>query len=111
MCLDAACGDGFVNAGVEDCDTEENTAACDEDCTAASCGDGFFNAAAEECDLSAPDPDPYCRPDCVLAAVAKGTGCSASSTSTSLWLVLVGLCAIVTRARLRRPERRRPPRP
>lgn len=46
------CGNGAVEALVEQCDTGGNTVACDADCTVRMCGDGFVNAAAgEQCDL------------------------------------------------------------
>ncbi len=51
-CLEARCGDGFVQVGVEECDdgntTEED--ACLTTCARNVCGDGFVDAAVEECD-------------------------------------------------------------
>jgi hypothetical protein len=63
------CGDGVHNAfalntatqegtDIEACDTSENTATCDSDCTAPACGDGICNLAAGECDVA------RCTTDC-----------------------------------------------
>ncbi|MCA9634475.1 MAG: DUF4215 domain-containing protein, partial [Myxococcales bacterium] len=50
-CLVATCGDGVVQAGVEDCDDAGESAACNDDCTASACGDGKVNqSAGEVCD-------------------------------------------------------------
>jgi cysteine-rich repeat protein len=48
-CAAAACGDGFVRAGVEQCDDGNmvNTDACLNTCAAATCGDGFVRAGVE----------------------------------------------------------------
>ncbi|MBI2896135.1 MAG: hypothetical protein HYY06_21435, partial [Deltaproteobacteria bacterium] len=50
-CVDATCGDSYVQAGVEDCDDGnlDNTDAC-IGCTDAACGDSFVWAGVEECD-------------------------------------------------------------
>ena len=53
-CHTAACGDGFVQAGVEDCDngaSNSDTAAdaCRTDCAGPGCGDGVTDTG-EECD-------------------------------------------------------------
>jgi cysteine-rich repeat protein len=51
VCMDASCGDGFVWAGVEECDDSGESAVCDADCTAAQCNDGVLNTTAGEvCD-------------------------------------------------------------
>jgi cysteine-rich repeat protein len=52
MCKNAACGDGFVRAGVEQCDdgNNVNTDGCVGGCKTAACGDGFVQAGVEECD-------------------------------------------------------------
>ncbi len=51
MCLPAACGDGFIHAGVETCDDGMETKTCNADCSAAMCGDKIVNVAAgETCD-------------------------------------------------------------
>ena len=53
-CTLAYCGDGLVQAGVEECDAffGENTTdgACLPTCVLAQCGDGFVQAGVEECD-------------------------------------------------------------
>lgn len=51
-CTVAACGDGFVWAGIEDCDdgNAQNTDACLNDCTVAACGDGYIWISQEACD-------------------------------------------------------------
>lgn len=51
-CVPAACGDGYVWAGVEECDTGpnlDNEGLCEEDCTDQVCGDGFVGPG-ESCD-------------------------------------------------------------
>ena len=52
MCLNARCGDGFTEAGVEQCDdgNTSNTDACTNACKNAVCGDGFIRAGVEQCD-------------------------------------------------------------
>lgn len=74
------CGDGRVS-GVEACDdgNTDNSDDCSNLCAVAACGDGIFQLQSEQCDNSV-DPDkrdPFCNDQCVLAAVAKGSGCSA----------------------------------
>jgi len=57
-CHPAECGDGHVQAGVEECDdgNHDNTDACTDDtangglCEHAVCGDGFVQAGVEGCD-------------------------------------------------------------
>ena len=66
-CLDATCGDGFVQAGVEGCDDGNgmNGDLCPDGvggtCQLATCGDGHIFIGQETCD---PGDDPYCNPDC-----------------------------------------------
>lgn len=72
------CGDGRVSGG-EVCDdgNADNTDDCSNSCAVAACGDGILQVA-EQCDNSV-DPanaDPFCRDNCLLGAVAKGSGCS-----------------------------------
>ena len=51
-CKKAVCGDGHIQANVESCDTGQESATCNADCSVAACGDGKFNpSAAEVCDL------------------------------------------------------------
>jgi cysteine-rich repeat protein len=52
-CKRATCGDGYIRAGVEECDdgSGANSTECDADCTAVVCGDDHVNVAVgEECD-------------------------------------------------------------
>lgn len=70
-CMLAACGDGFVHAGVEDCDTSGETVVCNADCSAASCGDGVVNAAAgESCDDGGESAT--CNANCSVAMCPDG---------------------------------------
>jgi cysteine-rich repeat protein len=50
-CANAACGDTFVQTGVEQCDdgNQSNTDSCTNVCEDAACGDGFMQGT-EECD-------------------------------------------------------------
>jgi cysteine-rich repeat protein len=52
MCKNAACGDGNVQMGVEECDDGNmvETDACINTCKAAKCGDGKVQANVEQCD-------------------------------------------------------------
>jgi cysteine-rich repeat protein len=51
-CLLASCGDGAVQAGVEDCDdgNQDDSDACLVGCIPAKCGDGAVQSGVEECD-------------------------------------------------------------
>jgi cysteine-rich repeat protein len=70
LCQPAACGDGFVQTGVEHCDDGNavTTDACVH-CALARCGDGYVQAGLEDCDDGnqsltdgCPDgPDGSCR--------------------------------------------------
>ncbi|MCB9701894.1 MAG: DUF4215 domain-containing protein [Myxococcales bacterium] len=66
-CEPAVCGDGFVQAGVEECDdaNEANDDACLTVCLAAACGDGVLHVGVEECDDGNLDPDDECNAACV----------------------------------------------
>ena len=52
VCQKARCGDGYIWAGHEQCDSGRvDSINCDIDCTVVECGDGHANmAAGEECD-------------------------------------------------------------
>ena len=77
----AACGDGFVQAGVEGCD-DGNTAdtdGCRADCVAAVCGDGVTRTdlaqgdeGFESCDDANDADTDGCRNSCVLASCGDG---------------------------------------
>ena len=76
-CVDAACGDGFTQAGVEGCDDgdADNTDACPDGaggtCQPATCGDTFVQAGVEDCDDGNDDDTDACI-DCVDAACGDG---------------------------------------
>ncbi len=88
------CGDGRIT-GVEACDdgNADDTDDCSNACRVAACGDGIVQLK-EQCDNSA-DPgnvDPYCNDQCLLGAVAKGSGCDAGAgTGVAAILMLLGL--------------------
>jgi cysteine-rich repeat protein len=68
-CLDATCGDSFVQAGQEECDDSNNIDGdtCTNDCTNAECGDGIiFNQAGgvEGCDDQNNNNNDGCLNDC-----------------------------------------------
>ncbi|HVJ19329.1 MAG TPA: fibrinogen-like YCDxxxxGGGW domain-containing protein [Polyangiaceae bacterium] len=65
------CGDGVVQAGLEDCDTTTESASCDADCSSVSCGDEHVNTAAGEvCDDGVNDGSPGgCSSDCAAYAL------------------------------------------
>ena len=97
------CGDSMVT-GNEMCDdgNTDNTDDCTNACQPAACGDGFVQQPSEECDNSAhPDtPDPFCDDTCHLAAVAKGSGCSAGGGAGIVAaLVILALIAAFVRRR------------
>jgi cysteine-rich repeat protein len=73
-CLEASCGDGFVENGVEECDdgNTENTDNCVEGCRLSYCGDGFVRTGFEECDDGNADNDDACLEDCVAATCGDG---------------------------------------
>ncbi|MCC6559071.1 MAG: DUF4215 domain-containing protein, partial [Polyangiaceae bacterium] len=64
-CRRAACGDGLVQQGAEECDdgNAADTDGCLSDCTAAACGDGVVREGVEECD-EGPQTTTYCTATC-----------------------------------------------
>lgn len=69
----ASCGDGLVQADVEDCDDEGESAVCNVDCTASLCGDGKLNLSADEaCDDGNELNDDGCVAECVLPTCGDG---------------------------------------
>jgi cysteine-rich repeat protein len=74
MCINATCGDGFVQEGVEDCDDAnmEDTDDCVGMCTAASCGDGFVQMGVENCDDGNMVDTDMCTTACNAAACGDG---------------------------------------
>lgn len=73
-CQPAACGDGYVQAGVEDCDDGDldDGDACTSQCVAATCGDGFVQVDVEACDDGDLDDGDACPSTCELAACGDG---------------------------------------
>lgn len=73
VCVEAACGDGFVDPG-EGCDfgsanSDVTPNACRSDCTLARCGDGVIDGG-EECDASGEG----CR-DCFVVCAEHAGNC------------------------------------
>ena len=66
-CKLAACGDGYVYEGFEECDdgNQANGDACVMGCKLASCGDGFVQEGVEECDDGNDVPDDTCTNECI----------------------------------------------
>jgi cysteine-rich repeat protein len=73
-CRIAACGDGLVYEGFEECDdgNPANTDECVEDCKAASCGDGFTQAGVEMCDDGNVDDTDGCNTMCLPGSCGDG---------------------------------------
>lgn len=78
-CLDAFCGDGFVQASTEECDdgsdnSDSQADACRADCTLAFCGDGVVDAmeSCDDGDANSDDPGANCRSNCALATCGDG---------------------------------------
>ncbi len=70
-CVNATCGDGFTQAGVEECDDSGESATCDDDCTAVVCGDGNTNTTAgETCDDAGESVS--CDDDCTAVECGDG---------------------------------------
>lgn len=66
-CKSAACGDGFVYIGVEDCDDGGESATCNADCTVSVCGDATLNEeSGEQCDDGNKRSGDGCEADCEL---------------------------------------------
>jgi cysteine-rich repeat protein len=73
-CVNAKCGDGFVQSGVEECDDSnaDNTDGCIDTCKSAACGDGFVQSGVEECDDSNAENTDGCIDTCKSAACGDG---------------------------------------
>jgi cysteine-rich repeat protein len=69
-CLDAVCGDTFVQQGVEQCDDGNviPTDACTDTCQTAACGDSILQQGVEECDDGNVTPTDACTDTCQTAA-------------------------------------------
>lgn len=81
LCKKATCGDGWVQAGVEECDGDGRgqggeTPDCNADCTLARCGDGIVNAAASEVCDDGPNNGRYnyCNDTCTKMGAECGDG-------------------------------------
>ena len=72
-CVQATCGDGFVQAGVEACDdgNQVDDDACPNNCAAPGCGDGIVQAG-EECDDGNMNDADACTNQCKIAACGDG---------------------------------------
>ena len=70
-CVVASCGDGFVQAGVEECDPAAAGPACKDDCTLHVCGDEVALAGVEACDDGTSNTDD-CLTSCVVASCGDG---------------------------------------
>ena len=74
-CMNASCGDGFVQDGVEACDDAngDDTDECPGSCQMAICGDGFVWADNEECDEGPNNADDAaCTSMCADAVCGDG---------------------------------------
>jgi cysteine-rich repeat protein len=67
-CTLAVCGDGFMQAGLEQCDDNNDDAddSCVPGCYAATCGDGYHYVGVEECDDGNKQDNDACTNDCKL---------------------------------------------
>lgn len=73
VCQAAACGDGFVQAGVEGCDdgNDDNFDDCRNDCTPSTCGNGILEPP-EACDDGNASNEDFCLNNCLSAACGDG---------------------------------------
>ncbi len=67
FCLNATCGDGYLQDGVEMCDdgNDDDTDDCPTSCVPAFCGDGFRQVGLEECDDGNNVSNDGCAADCI----------------------------------------------
>ena len=72
--MSATCGDGIVQAGVEDCDdgNDIDTDSCRSNCLPARCGDGVVQENVEACDDGNQDDADACKTDCTEAVCGDG---------------------------------------
>ena len=72
-CIVASCGDGQVQAGVEDCDdaNQDESDICLDTCVLASCGDGFVGPG-EVCDDANQVNEDMCTNACALPSCGDG---------------------------------------
>ncbi len=73
-CVEARCGDGIVQQGVEQCDDAnfDDHDACLNSCQLAVCGDGVVQLGVEACDDGNQQDGDDCRTDCALATCGDG---------------------------------------
>ncbi|MBL9106072.1 MAG: hypothetical protein JNL82_34440 [Myxococcales bacterium] len=69
-CTLAVCGDGFVQAGLEQCDDANGADddSCVPGCYAATCGDGYLYVGEEQCDDGNKVDDDECTNSCTVGA-------------------------------------------
>ncbi len=71
-CVQATCGDGFVQSGVEDCDDQNDDDSDDcVGCSSARCGDGAVQVGVEACDDQNSVDNDGCV-NCVIATCGDG---------------------------------------
>lgn len=72
-CVEASCGDGAVQAGVELCDdgNQSEGDGCSASCTLESCGNGVVDAG-EQCDDGNTVPTDDCLSTCITASCGDG---------------------------------------
>jgi cysteine-rich repeat protein len=87
-CQKATCGDGKVQAGVEDCDNGKNqfgqnfdSETCTATCEAVVCGNGILQPG-EQCDDGNTDPGDGCSPTCRYEPFPCGAGGTLDVTVT-----------------------------
>jgi cysteine-rich repeat protein len=73
-CQIAACGDGLVYEGFEECDdgNPTNSDDCVSDCHVASCGDGYTQTGVEACDDANTDEADGCTSSCTTGVCGDG---------------------------------------
>jgi cysteine-rich repeat protein len=73
-CQIAACGDGYLYEGFEQCDDGNtvNTDDCIGGCLPASCGDGFVQEGVEICDDGNDDNTDECNDLCLMTSCGDG---------------------------------------
>lgn len=73
-CGPATCGDGVVQAGVEECDdgNADDGDVCLSSCATARCGDGVLRRGVETCDDGNRDDGDACLSTCVPARCGDG---------------------------------------
>ena len=83
-CKNAKCGDGYVWAGVEECDdgNQVNTDGCVA-CKNAKCGDGYVWAGVEECDDGNQVGGDGCSATCTVEPICGNSVCDAGEDSCS----------------------------